>query len=153
MHPPASEEVCVFRKLHMVTVDTEELNPDEDDSLTAYRAKLDFFLLTANKTISLTLYTNSIFVAAPPCNGTHKIDPKYTELYTWTIYEVSELDMVEIKAEGITVINATGQGGQAVARAWCLEQGTNAVVLKRDKGCCFKCGLMVAGKEGVDVDV
>lgn len=51
------------------------------------------------------------------------------------------------------MINATGHGAQAVARAWCSEQGTNAVVLNRDKGCCFKCGLMVAGKEGVDVDV
>ncbi|OBT67345.1 hypothetical protein VE03_03015 [Pseudogymnoascus sp. 23342-1-I1] len=151
--PPASEEVCVLRKLHMDIVPTEELNPDIDDSLTAYCAKLDFFLPRANKTISLTLYTNSIFVAAPPCNGTHKIDPEYAELYARTIYEVSELDALEIKINEITVINATGQGTQAVARAWCSEQGTNAVILNRDKGCCFKCGLMVAGKEGADVDV
>lgn len=151
--PPASEEVCVLRGMHLDTVPAEEVNPDIGDSLTAYRAKLDFFLPKANKTISFKIYTSSIFVAAPPCNGTHKIDPKYTELYARTIYEVSELDALEIKVNEIAVINATGHGAQAVARAWCSEQGTNAVVLNRDKGCCFKCGLMVAGKEGVDVDV
>lgn len=66
---------------------------------------------------------------------------------------MSELDTAEIKLDGITVINATGDGGQAVARAWCSEKWTNAVVLSRDSGCCFKCGLMVAGKEGANVDV
>jgi hypothetical protein len=66
---------------------------------------------------------------------------------------MSQLDKAEIKAGETTVINAAGQGGQAVARAWCSQNGTNAVVLNRDRECCFKCGLMLAGKEGVDVDV
>jgi hypothetical protein len=109
--PPASEELCVVLRLQMLTVDTEEHNPDEDDSLTAYRAKLDFYLPKVNKMITLTLYTNSIFVAAPPCNGTHRIDPQYTALYTRTIYKVSQLDKAEIKAGETTVINAAGQGG------------------------------------------
>lgn len=33
--PPASEEICMLRKLHMDTVPTDELNLDEDGSLTA----------------------------------------------------------------------------------------------------------------------
>lgn len=108
--PPDSEEICVLRKLRMLTVNAEELNPDEVNSLTPYRAKLDFFLSKANKVISLTLYTNSVFVAAPPWNGTHKIDAQYTGLYNRTIYDVSQLDEVEIKAGEITVINAMGTG-------------------------------------------
>lgn len=151
--PPASEEMCVVLRLQMLSVAKEEHSSDEDGSLTAYRAKLDFFLPKVNKTITLTLYTNIIFVAAPPCNGAHKIDPQYTALYTQTIYKVSQLDKAEIKAGEITVINAAGQGGQAVARAWCSQNGTNAAVLDRDRGCCFKCGLILAGKEGVDVNV
>lgn len=108
--PPDSEEICVLRKLRMLTVNAEKLNPDEVNSLTPYRAKLDFFLSKANKVISLTLYTNSVFVAAPPWNGTHKIDAQYTGLYNRTIYDVSQLDEVEIKAGEITVINAMGTG-------------------------------------------
>lgn len=150
--PLPSEEVCVLRKWHVLTVPTENLSPQEDDSLTAYRVKLDFYLLKATNVISWTLYSNSILVATPPCKGTHKIDPESTGLYTRTIYEVPQLDKVELRTDVVTVTNATGHGGQAASRAWCSEKGTNAVVLNRDKGCCFKCGLMVAGKEGVDVD-
>ncbi|RPA89061.1 hypothetical protein L873DRAFT_1723557, partial [Choiromyces venosus 120613-1] len=151
--PPVSEEVCVLRKLRVLSVPADVNSADPGGVVTAYRAKLDFYLLRANKVITLTLYSNSIFVAAPPCKGTHKIDPKSTSIYTRTIYEVSRLDKAELKTEGVTVINATGHGGQALARAWCAEKGTNAVVWKRDRECCFKCGLMVAGKEGLDVDV
>lgn len=151
--PPVSEEVCVLQKLHMLSVPADVHSVNPDGTVTVYRAKLDFYLLKANKVITLTLYSNSIFVAAPPCKGTHKIDPKSTSIYTRAIYEVSQLDKAELKTEGVTVINATGHGAQALARAWCAEKGTNAVVWKRDKECCFKCGLMAAGKEGLDVDV
>lgn len=57
--PPVSEVVCMLQKLHMGTVSTDELNPEDDDSLTAYRAKINFFLLKANKVISLTLTPTS----------------------------------------------------------------------------------------------
>jgi hypothetical protein len=151
--PPVSEEVCVLQKLHMLSVPADVNSANPDGVAMAYRAKVDFYLLKANKVITLTLYSNSIFIAVPPCKGTHKINPKSTSIYTRTIYEVSQLDKAELRTEGVTVINATGYGAQALARAWCAEKGTNAVVWKRDGECCFKCGLMVAGKEGLDVDV
>jgi hypothetical protein len=69
-------------------------------------------------------------------------------------YEVADLDEVELNTDDrIAVVNATGEGGRAVARAWCSEQGTHAVVSKKDGECCFKFGLMLAGREGLDVRV
>jgi hypothetical protein len=151
--PQTSDEVCVLQKLHMISVPKDVDSATPGNKVTAYRAKLDFLLLKGNKIISLTLYSHSIFVAAPPCKGTHKIDPKSTKHYSRRIYEISQLDKAELNTDGVTVINATGNGGHAIARAWCSEKGTNAIIWKRDGDCCFKCGLMTTGKEGLDVDV
>lgn len=115
--PPVSDEVCMFRKLHMTSVPLDALSPDE--KTTVYSSELDLYLLKANKVITLALYNNSVFVAAMPCKGTHRIDPKAASLYTRTVYEVSQLDKAELRTDGLTVINGTGRGGQALARAAC----------------------------------
>ncbi|KAL3487874.1 hypothetical protein BJX62DRAFT_186156 [Aspergillus germanicus] len=157
--PPVSNEVCAMHKLRMQRVPPvadRSPSPPADNLAWAvpYRATIDFDLRVAKKTVSLTLNTNSVFVAAPPCAGIHAVNSALAGIYDRIEYEVSDLDEAELNIDDrIAVVNATGEGGEAVARAWCSEQGAHAVVSKRDGECCFKCGLMLAGKEGLNVRV
>ena len=51
------------------------------------------------------------------------------------------------------VINATGNGGQVVARAWCAERGKNAVVVRGSGGPCFVCAVKAASIKGLGIGV
>jgi hypothetical protein len=152
--PPASKDTCKLQAVRLADLPADiSAGPSVRIPVQIYQAKLDFQLLAAKTAATVSLYANSIFIAALPCRGTHRIDPKVKHLYRRRVLEVSDLLKAELSVEEITVINATAEGGEVFARAWCAQKGTNAVVWKKEKGCCFKCGLMMAGKEGLDVDV
>lgn len=55
----------------------------------------------------------------------------------------------------IIVLNTDGaHASEAYARAWCSEEGKDAVIWKRKEGkCCFKCALMLASKKGLGVGI
>lgn len=131
-----------------------------------------FLLCKKEAKVAFTLLFNSIFLAAPPCRGTHRIDPLDAANYSFRTLELSDLTtggsytlsaseaidvfsgkqpLVPQRKEAIQVINATGGGAAEVyARAWCSWVGSNAVIWKKDsKQCCFKCALMAAGNEGL----
>ncbi|KAJ5613409.1 hypothetical protein N7510_006603 [Penicillium lagena] len=126
----------------------------------SFTARLDFRLSRSQIFATFTLYTNSVFIAAPPCQGTHKVDLHASERYTFAVRGVEELAQVSRKdgsfaKMAILVVNATGgPASEVFARAWCCHTGTNAVIWKREGGtCCFKCALMLASKDGLAMGV
>jgi hypothetical protein len=125
-----------------------------------YSARIDFCLGRSGTSITFTLYTNSVFIAVPPCRGSHKIDPRAAGRYTFVLRGIEELSRISKKGDAaarmaILVINATGGPASKVfARAWCCHTGTNAVIWRREGGkCCFKCALMVASTDGLGTGV
>ncbi|KAL2865213.1 prion-inhibition and propagation-domain-containing protein [Aspergillus lucknowensis] len=132
------------------------------DDAQPYTVRLDFRLHRPRTFSTFTLYTNSVFVAAPPCRGTHRVDPDRGSQYTFRICSIESLAQVPRRggASGgtaILVIDAAGGAQSEVfARAWCCHTGTNAVVWKNregEGGCCFKCALMAASAEGLGTGV
>lgn len=125
-----------------------------------YTARIDFRLGRSRTFVTFTLYTNSVFVAVPPCRGTHKIDPRAAGRYTFAVKGIEELARISKKGDAATdmaimVVNATGEPTSEVfARAWCCQTGTNAVIWRREGGkCCFKCALMVASTDGLGTGI
>ncbi|KAJ5819548.1 hypothetical protein N7474_005139 [Penicillium riverlandense] len=126
----------------------------------SFSARLDFCLTRSRTYVTFTLYTNSVFIAAPPCQGTHRVDPHASEKYTFAVRGIEELAQIARKGGSsakvaILVINATGgPASEVFARAWCCHTGTNAVIWKREGGmCCFKCALLVASTDGLAMGV
>ncbi|OBT62208.1 hypothetical protein VE03_08056 [Pseudogymnoascus sp. 23342-1-I1] len=96
------------------------------NNATPYQVRLDFRLAQSRTFTTLTLYTNSIFVAAPPCRGTHRVDPRSAGHYTFNELGVEDLARIPKKGggagEAIVVVNATGSAASEVfARAWCCH--------------------------------
>jgi hypothetical protein len=53
----------------------------------------------------------------------------------------------------LLIVDATGEGEELLARAWCAERGRHAVV-RRGEECCFSCAASVAvGRTGLGVNV
>jgi hypothetical protein len=52
----------------------------------------------------------------------------------WEIKDLKDAKPEEYNDQGLMVINATGQGAQCLARAWCSERGKNALVVRREGG-------------------
>ncbi|KAL2833511.1 hypothetical protein BJY01DRAFT_225150 [Aspergillus pseudoustus] len=127
-----------------------------------YTVRLDFRLHRPRTFTTFTMYTNSVFIAAPACRGTHRVDPDRGSQYTFRVRSIEALAQVARKGDAIggtaiLVIDATGGAQSEVfARAWCCHTGTNAVVWKNREGegrCCFKCALMVASAKGLGTGV
>ncbi|TAQ90687.1 hypothetical protein B7494_g957 [Chlorociboria aeruginascens] len=152
--PATSNDLCKLQAIRLSDVPPDLSGHGRGkDAVKMYQAKLDFQLIQAKTMTTITLYANSIFVAAQPCRGIHRIDPKMKHLYQRKVLEVSDLPRVELDSGIIIVINTSGDAAEVMARAWCAQKATHAVVWKRENGCCYKCGLMMAGKEGLNVGV
>jgi hypothetical protein len=70
-------------------------------------------------------------------------------------YYYLERELKECKRNGlenVIVINVTGKGAEAVARAWCAQQGANAVI-RHPKGPCFACAFRAASKDGLGTGI
>jgi hypothetical protein len=91
------------------------------------------FLVKTRSLVTMTLYTNSVFIAAPPCRGgPHRIDPQVADPHTTRVLGLEDLASAELDngpdAKAIPVVNAAGSGiAVALARAWCCMEGVNAV--------------------------
>ncbi|KAK2018744.1 hypothetical protein LZ32DRAFT_653516 [Colletotrichum eremochloae] len=162
--PPPSADMIALQTLRLTKVAvTQPADNDDDDGVRGdhappmYLARLDFRLARGKLMATMTLQSNSVFVAAMPCRGgPHRIKPGTGADYMFRTLGVEALPRAELDggATAVTVINATGgPAAETFARAWCSEKGTNAVVWRRGEGCCFKCALMVAGREGVAAGV
>jgi tetratricopeptide (TPR) repeat protein len=135
----------------------------DPDAKAVYRAQLTF-TLDDNPTgpITYKLHTNPVFVTPPPCHpgprGPHhevhlRELHRYQERNIWTIERLKEHTAEDDPERGgVMVINATGQGAEALARAWCSERGKNAVI-RRAGGPCFVCAERAASRCGLGTRV
>ena len=116
-----------------------------------YRASLEFKINGVITTY--TLYSNPIFVYAPPCVGTHVMHRRQARNYLSSIIKVVDLKGSNPAADSLAVIDATGKGEEIVARAWCAERGRHAVI-RRDSECCFACAIAAtAARTGLGINV
>jgi hypothetical protein len=100
-----------------------------------------------------TLYSNSIFIYAPPCIGTHTIHMQQAQKFLSSIVKVVDLKDAYLPGDELVIIDALGQGEEVVARAWCAEQAKHAVI-RRGGECCFACATVVAmGYTGLGVNM
>ncbi|KAF4201959.1 hypothetical protein CNMCM8927_000873 [Aspergillus lentulus] len=62
-----------------------------------YSARIGYCLGRSRTSITFTLYTNSVFIAVPPCWGSHKIDPRASGHYTFMVQGIEELSRISKK--------------------------------------------------------
>lgn len=117
-----------------------------------YRASLDFEI--NGQIVSYTLYSNPLFIAAPPCvNGPHVLHQRQAQKYKENVVLATRLGGNYSAADQLLVVDATGEGEEVLARAWCAERGRHAVV-RRGEECCFSCAASVAvGRTGLGINV
>ena len=132
---------------------------EDDESETEYRASITFKIDNNEKPITYKLFTNPVFVTPPPCSpgprGLHEVHMRELPRYQNNIWSIERLKEHTAEDEGndeVMVINATGKGAEVLARAWCAERGTCAVI-RRAGGPCFVCAVRAAGKGSLGTGV
>jgi hypothetical protein len=115
-----------------------------------YRPTLEFRV--NDEPQSFTLYANPTFISAHPCVGTHVMMSCQAEYYRGNIVDVTELRGYIWEGRRVLVINALHDGAEALARAWCAEQGRHAVI-RKGPGCCYRCAVTMTGASGLGVKV
>ena len=116
-----------------------------------YRATIQFEI---NGTLTrYTLFSNPVFVAAPPCVGTHIVHRRQAQKYLSNIIKAADLKEATPATDQLVIIDALGEGEEVVARAWCAERARHAVV-RRGTDCCFACATAITQKgTGLGVNV
>ncbi|EER22999.1 hypothetical protein D8B26_004292 [Coccidioides posadasii str. Silveira] len=122
-----------------------DLPPEE------YRASLDFEV--DGRKVTCTLYSNPVFVAAPPCVGSHVIHKRQADKYQKNVIKAADIKNKYPPANQLIVIDAMGPDEEVFARAWCAETGRHALVRKGDD-CCYPCAVSVATERtGLGINV
>jgi hypothetical protein len=116
-----------------------------------YRASINFEI---NGTPTrYTLYSNPVFVSAPPCVGTHIMHQRQAQKYLRNIIKAADLKETNPATNQLVIIDALGDDEEVVARAWCAERGRHAVV-RRGGECCLACATAITEKAtGLGVNV
>jgi tetratricopeptide (TPR) repeat protein len=98
-----------------------------------------------------TLLHNSIFITLPPClpgqNGVHKEHVSRVPTVEFAVEKFKEHPESASMDETL-IINATGEGTEVAARAWCAQVGRHAIV-RKDDGPCMACTLRDASRAGL----
>jgi hypothetical protein len=116
-----------------------------------YRASLDFEI---NGTPTrYTLFSNPVFVSAPPCVGTHTMHRRRAAKCLRHIIKAADLKEAYPAGDQLVIIDAQGDGEEVVARAWCAERARHAVI-RRGRDCCFVCAITLAeSRTGLGIKV
>jgi hypothetical protein len=108
-----------------------------------FHATLEFQV--GKSLITYNLDTNPPFVSLPSCynkiDGQHLVHIRELSEYSykiWTILDLKNSRPGDYEDQDIIVINATGDGAETAARAWCAERGKGASIRHLD-GPCFVC--------------
>ncbi|OZJ01513.1 hypothetical protein BZG36_05720 [Bifiguratus adelaidae] len=137
------------------TIDDGDIPKAARDQKMQYRASI-VFNIDNESPVTYTLYTNPVFVTPPRCNGSpHKVHVKKIQKFhhnIWNIEALKEASAEDYDNNSVMIINATGVGAEAVARAWCSERGKSAVI-RRNPGPCFACAYKVASTTGLGINV
>lgn len=152
--PPRTPHSCVLQGLYLHALPGQETaNGLSCSTAVTYRASLDITIDGA-ELVQFTLYSNPVFIAAHHClNGPHMVYEKELSDFR-NICDVKDLKKRNPcpRRKRVLVINATCDGGELVARAWCAENGQHAVVVRRpNTQVCFRCAVDMAGNEGLGV--
>ncbi|KAF3925909.1 hypothetical protein ABW20_dc0105257 [Dactylellina cionopaga] len=102
---------------------------------TEYRATIKFEI--DGQPVAYSLFTNPVFASLPSCSGAHEIHAKELHYFS-NIVEAEKLKEYTPDDKGLVIVNATGNGAEVLARAWCAERG-KAAVIRRIGGPCFAC--------------
>lgn len=122
-----------------------------DLPLEEYRASIDFEI--DGQKATCTLYSNPVFVAAPPCVGSHVIHQRQAEKHKKNVIMAADIKSKYPPANQLIIIDAIGENEELLARAWCAETGRHAIIRKGDD-CCYSCAISVAtGGTGLGVNV
>ena len=140
---PIDDPSCsVFKGIHLSEIQSSTLmGTSGTNSTKEYRASLDFELNGTNT--RYTLYSNPLFVYAPPCVGTHSLHRRQAQRYLSSIIKVASLKEADAPSDMLVIIDALGKKDEVVARAWCAERARHAVIM-RDRECCFACATRIA---------
>lgn len=102
--------------------------------------------------VTYTLYSNPLFVAVPSCfNGPHLVRNRQLS-YLGKVWDVADLKTALSNTRDVMIINATCEGGDAIARAWCSERGKHAAVARRSETC-FACALETVSNRSLRIEV
>jgi hypothetical protein len=155
--PTNDSSRSVFKAIHLTEIPgaTARMTGENATNTTStnkeYRASLDFEV--NGSPICYTLYSNPVFVYAPPCVGTHTMHRRQAQHYLSGVVRVADLKEAYAPSDTLVIIDALGQGEEVVARAWCAERARHAVI-RRGGECCFMCATGVATEyTGLGVNV
>jgi hypothetical protein len=145
--PKPSFERCEFLGLHLKPVESTVRPESPQDQ--EYRASLDFNV--EGESATFMLYSNPTFVAAHHClDGPHSVHSKDLARFK-NVCTIRDLKNRRHSSNGVLIINATCDGGELAARAWCSENSQHAVV-RRGSGTCFACAVKMASDQGLGVN-
>lgn len=121
-----------------------------------YRASITF-KIDNEPPVTYTLYTNPVFITAPPCKFipahlVHMRQQRSFQQNVWNVEDLKAAEAIDYDDNGVMVINATGKGAETLARAWCSERGKNAII-RVSGGPCYACAYDAASKKGLGVNV
>ncbi|UKZ73400.1 hypothetical protein TrVFT333_001046 [Trichoderma virens FT-333] len=124
-----------------------------------YRASITFKMDNNEEAVTYKLFTNPVFVTPPPCNegpkGAHEVHMRGLQLFQkniWSLDRLKDHTAEDTDDDEVMVINATGNGAEVLARAWCSERGKCAVI-RRPGGPCFVCAVRAASRESLGTRV
>jgi hypothetical protein len=118
-----------------------------------YRASLTFSIGAPTNTVTYTLYSNPLFVSPHPCVGIHTLHRRQVAKYLASTIRVPDLKEAYPPSDQFLLIDATGEGEECVARAWCAERARHAVI-RRGSETCFACAAtMVGARSGLGFNV
>ncbi|KAK6535678.1 hypothetical protein TWF694_002131 [Orbilia ellipsospora] len=144
--PPKSASTAILHEVILKALPLESAvdtnDPDSVEKKTEYRATLKFSIGNDGPGVSYTLFTNPVFVTPPPCSGGpkglgHEVHKRELSQFKHVI-EAENLKDYTPEDEKLVIINATGNGAEVLARAWCAERG-RAAVIRRIGGPCLAC--------------
>jgi hypothetical protein len=123
-------------------------SPREETSKRKLLARKVFSREPPSSTYTVPLGTSPAFVVPPRCNASHAAGhPVHAreageyQMRTWLPDElVNDDTFAKAKFGDLTVINATGDGAETMARAVCSLRGLNAVI-RIPQGPCYKCAV------------
>ncbi|KAH8193742.1 hypothetical protein TruAng_012090 [Truncatella angustata] len=157
--PPIRQVSTVALQAIKLKRDNSAINQNEENS-NVYRAQLQFKIDDSDRLVLFNLYTNPLFISLPACGlgpkGAHEAHlrelHRYEEKNIWTVERIKDHTAEDSEGAEVLIINATGEGAEVMARAWCSERGKNAVV-RRTGGPCFVCAEKAASHVGLGTGV
>jgi hypothetical protein len=139
----------------------QQHDPDDPKSIWLWTAALEFVQEgeTGNR-ITFQLDFNPVFVSLSACSlpvgeTVHRVHRRELDRYKTKHVSVSGLMHFEPRADDrdeVVVIKATAPGAEVVARAWCAQYRTAAIIRKAG-GACFSCAVKAASQYGLRVEV